>query len=67
MINVDIKKMLNMKIGILGAGKSGIAAAKLASNFCNNILLSDSMEINENTINGVRFESNGHSDKSNNV
>ena len=34
-------KLLNKKISILGAGKSGIAAAKLAHYLGANVLLSD--------------------------
>ena len=64
MINIQNIKPSDIKLGILGAGKSGLAASKLAKYLGFNILLSDSSsDIDEIDINGIYFESGGHSNK----
>ena len=64
MINIENINSSDTKIGILGAGKSGIAASKLASYLGFDVLLSDSNnDIDKISINGVQFESGRHSKK----
>ena len=53
----------NKKIGIIGAGTSGIHAAKLANYFGAEVFLSDSNKINKFNIHGIEAEFGKHSDK----
>ena len=64
MINVKKIKSRNTKIGILGAGKSGLAVSKLAERLGFNFFLSDSgLPRNEINFNEINFEIGGHSEK----
>ena len=51
----------NKKIGILGAGKSGLAAAKLAHNLGANVFLSDIDSKNSIMPDGIEYEFGKHS------
>ena len=53
----------NKKIGIIGAGTSGIHAAKLANYFGAEVFLSDSNKNNKCNIDGIEAEFGNHSDK----
>ena len=53
----------NKKIGIIGAGTSGIHAAKLANYFGAEVFLSDSNKNNKFNIDGIDTEFGNHSDK----
>ena len=46
----------NKKVGILGAGKSGLAAAKLAHNLGANVFLSDIDSKNSIMPDGIKYE-----------
>ena len=64
MINIQNIKPSDIRLGILGAGKSGLAASKLAKYLGFNVLLSDSSnDTDKININGIYFESGGHSNK----
>ena len=62
MINIKDMKPKDTKIGILGAGKSGISASKLASYLGFDVLLSDSSsDINKIDIDNIKLETGKHS------
>ena len=63
MINIKKTNLLNMKFAVLGAGKSGISASRLANHLGLEILLSDSNEIADIDLGNVQIESGGHSKK----
>ena len=53
----------NKKIGILGAGSSGLAAAELACKLGANVFVSDFNKKNKISIKGIEVEFGEHSDK----
>ena len=53
----------NKKIGILGAARSGIAAAKLAVNLGAQVFISDIRNLSNIEVDGINWESGIHSDK----
>ena len=53
----------NKKISVLGAGKSGVAAAKLAYNLGANVFISDINVKNKISIKGVKSEFGKHSER----
>ena len=56
--------LLSKKISIIGAGKSGVSAARLASHMGAEVLLSDSrLDLNITNLNNINIELGGHSDK----
>ena len=56
--------LLSKKISIIGAGKSGVSAARLASHMGAEVLLSDSrLDLNIINLNNINIELGGHSDK----
>ena len=63
MINIKKTNLLNMKFAVLGAGKSGISASRLANHLGLEVLLSDSNEITDIDLGSVQIESGGHSEK----
>ena len=64
MINIKNIKPKDTKLGIIGAGKSGLAASKLAKHLGFNVFLSDSnKDIPEAIISGIEFEKGKHSNK----
>jgi len=64
MINIKNIKPKDTKLGILGAGQSGLAASKLARYLGFNVFLSDfNKDIPEVVINGIEFEKGKHSKK----
>src|SRR5262245_5477191 len=50
-------------IGIIGAGRSGIAAARLLSQLGESVLLSDKSRIHTTLPKGVQIETGKHSDR----
>ena len=64
MIDIKNTNPRDVKLGILGAGKSGLSVSKLAKYLGFNILLSESNKSqNELNLEGIDFEVGGHSDK----
>ena len=63
MINIKKTNLSNMKFSVLGAGKSGISASRLANHLGLEVLLSDSNEITDIDLDSVEIESGGHSEK----
>ena len=61
--NIKNTNLSNIKLGVLGAGKSGISASKLANHLGLNVLLSDSNNIGEIDLKGIQTEFGGHSKK----
>ena len=53
----------NKKIGILGAAKSGVAAANLAYKLGASVFISDIKKINQKKIDGIKYEFGKHSNK----
>ena len=53
----------NKKIGILGAARSGLAAADLANNLGADVFISDINNFSDFKIEGVEYEFGQHSDK----
>ena len=53
----------NKKVGILGAAKSGLAAAQLANNLGAEVFLSDIKSFSNIKIDGIEFEFGKHSNK----
>ena len=51
------------KVAVLGAGKSGIAAAKLAECIGASVLLSDNGQVHISDLNNIDIESEGHTAK----
>tara|TARA_B100001540_G_scaffold53961_1_gene48912 strand:+ start:186 stop:1487 length:1302 start_codon:yes stop_codon:yes gene_type:complete len=64
MINIKNINPEDVKLGVLGAGKSGLSVSKLAKYLGFNILLSESNKPqNELDLKGIDFEVGGHTDK----
>jgi UDP-N-acetylmuramoylalanine--D-glutamate ligase len=55
--------MKNVRIGIVGAGRSGLAAARLAHHLGAQVLLSDRERITQDRPRGIQVESGRHSDR----
>ena len=53
----------NKKIGILGAARSGIAAAKLANEFKAEVFISDNKDTCEYDLEKFSYELGNHTDK----
>ena len=63
MIKIEDINPSDIKLGVLGAGKSGLAVSRLAKHLGFNILLSDSNNIGKVDIDNIYIEEGGHSEK----